>query len=219
MLDEPEEKELDTAELVAAVVRGAQQQLEGLDAAAQEIARAYQDQLQELYDAATRASDIGRTVSEQWRLAYQPLTDALDLWSREALLRAQTSVDALPRVGDEIRWVLPPPATEEAETAVRVQALADSMMDDLGLAADERVQVAALVDMAHAIDGLWAGHGTVQTVLSYVVARQLDSQERSERRWRYVTLGVALFSLLVTATIGILGCLVAVFAAVWLSSG
>ena len=217
MLDEPEQKELDTAEFVAAAARGAQEKLEGLDAATQVIARAYQDRLEELNGALTRASDIGRTVSEQSRLAYQPLTDALDLWSRETLLRAQTSVDALPRVGDEIGWVLPPPATEGAETAVRVQALAESMMDDLGLAADERVQVAALVDMAHAIDGLWAGHGTVQTVISYVVARQLDSQERSDRRWRYVTLGVALFSLLVTATIGILACLVAVFVAVWLS--
>ena len=206
MLDEPEQKELDTAEVVAAVARGAREKLEGLDAASQAMARAYQDQLEELYGALTRAKDIGRAVSEQSRLAYEPLTDVLDLWSREALLRAQTSVDALPRVGDEITWVLPPPATGDAETAQRVQALAESMMDNLGLAADDRVQVTSALDTAHAIDGLWAGHGTVQTVLSYVVARQLDPQERSERRWRYVTLGVALFSLLVS-----------VLVAVWLS--
>ena len=112
------------------------------------------------------------------------LEEALEL-EQETMLKTIRSDTHIPR---------------ERLRARRNAIMLSAVLEHLKLSKDEREQVTFLVDKAQSLDEERA-HGqdvAFQMVFNFLVARHLQLERESQKRWRYLTLGiVVLFSAVV----------------------
>lgn len=123
------------------------------------------------------------------------LEEALQL-EEETMLKTLRSETHIPR---------------ERLRARRNALMVAAVVEHLELSEDEREQVRLLVEKAERLDEQKA-HGqdvTVQMVFNFLIARELQLERKSQRRWRSLILGivvlfsavVVLFSILVAMTL------------------
>lgn len=59
-------------------------------------------------------------------------------------------------------------------------------------------ELKSLVEKAQDIDETIQQNTTVQMVLNYAIAEQINSQRRSQRRWNWATIGLSVFAILIS---------------------